>query len=103
MPMVDLPPQYVTLLLVTLIVLLLILTTSILSRPRVFTQYLEHMTGIKLSPRDVARVFKRRGRPGVRDMFLELIIREDLRDSPRITPDTPPDRGVLTPADKRKK
>jgi hypothetical protein len=36
-------------------------------------------------------------------MFLELIIREDLRDSPRITPDTPPDRGVLTPPDKSKK
>ena len=103
MPTVDLPPQYVTLLLVTLIVLLLLLVTSLVSRPRVFTQYLEHMTGIKLSPRDVGRVFKRRGRAGVREMFLELIIREDLRDSPRITPETPPDRGVLSPPDKSKK
>jgi len=101
--MVDLPPQYVTLLLVTLIVLLLLLATSFLSRPRVFTEYLQHMTGIKLKPRDVARVFKRSGRPGVRDMFLELIIREDLRDGPRITPDTPPDRVPLAPPDTRKK
>lgn len=103
MPIPDLPPQYVTLLLVTLIVLLLLLVTSLVSRPRVFTQYLLHMTGIKLAPRDVARVFKQRGRPGVREMFLELIIREDLRDGPRITPDTPPDRSALAPPEKKKR
>ena len=40
------------------------------------------MTGIKLSPRDVASVFKERGKDGVRELFLELIIREDVRRGP---------------------
>jgi hypothetical protein len=77
--------------------LVLLLVVAMLMRPRVFTQYLAHMTGIKLSARDVATVYKTRGKAGVRDMFLELIIREDLRDGPRITPDTPPDRELLAP------
>ena len=55
------------------------------------------MTGIKLSPRDVARVFKSAARPACASMFLELIIMEDLRDGPKITPDTPPDREILAP------
>jgi hypothetical protein len=98
--MIDLSPEAVTLLVVLTGVLLLFLIVSVLSRPRIFTQYLRHMTGIRLSPRDVSRVFKTRGRAGVRDMFLDLIIREDLRDGPTITPDTPPDREVLTPRER---
>jgi hypothetical protein len=95
--MPDLSPQVTLVLMGTTGALLVVLIISVLSRPRVFTQYLEHMTGIKLSPRDVARVYKRRGKAGVRDMFLELIIREDLRDGPTITPDSPPDREILAP------
>lgn len=95
--MLDLSPGTMTVLLVSTGVLVLLLIVSFLSRPRVFTQYLAHMTGIRLSPRDVARVFHARGQSGVRDMFLELIIHEDLRNGPRITPDTPPDTEILAP------
>lgn len=101
MPMIDLSPQMTTILVATAGVLVLLLVVSLLSRPRVFTQYLKHMSGIELSSRDVARVFKRRGKAGVRDMFLDLIIREDLKDGPRITPDSKPDVEVLTPGPRR--
>ena len=82
-------------------VLLALLVVSFLSRPRVFTQYLQTMTGIKLSARDVARVYKQRGKAGVRDMFLDLIIREDLKSGPHITPDSAPDLEILAPEPKR--
>lgn len=95
--MVDLSPQATTVLLVSTGVLLLLLVVSFLSRPRVFTQYLFSMTGIRLSPKDVAAVYKARGKDGVRELFLELIIREDLRSGPRITPDSRPDRELLAP------
>ena len=101
MPTIDLSPQMTAILVATAGVLVLLLLVSFLSRPRVFTQYLEHMTGIKLSPRDVARVYKSRGKGGVRDMFLELIIREDLKDGPRVTPDSKPDIEVLMPDGRR--
>jgi hypothetical protein len=95
--MIDLSPQVNMFLVVSVGVLLLLLVVSFLSRPRVFTQYLHTMTGIRLSARDVARVFKQRGKAGVRDMFLELIIREDLKSGPRITPDSVPDTELLAP------
>jgi len=98
--MFELPPSAVYYLLGSTGVLLLLLVASFLSRPRVFTQYLAHMTGIKLSHRDVAEVFKERGQAGVRDLFIEMIVREDLREGPRITPDTPPDRSFLAPEDR---
>ena len=88
--MIELSWQATTYLVTAVGVLLFLLIVSFLSRPRVFTQYLQAMTGIRLSARDVARVYKQRGKAGVRDMFLELIIREDLKSSPRITPDTAP-------------
>jgi hypothetical protein len=100
--MIDLSPQVTTILVASVGALLVLLIVSMLSRPRVFTQYLEHMAGIKLSARDVAIVFKERGKAGVRDMFLELIIREDVKDGPRITPDTPPDHALLAPEEKKK-
>jgi hypothetical protein len=90
-----------TVLLVSVGALLLVLIVSFISRPRVFTQYLQHMTGIRLSSRDVARVYKKRGKQGVRDMFLELIIREDLKTGAQITPDTPPDTELLSPGAKQ--
>ena len=95
--MIELSPQVTTLLLVSTGILVLLLVASLLSRPRVFTQYLVHMTGITLSPREVAAVFKERGKAGVRDLFLELIIREDLKDGPRITPESSPDHSFLLP------
>ena len=63
-------------------ILLLILVISFRSRAVVFCQYLEAMTGISLKPSDVRRVFSEKGRNGVREMFLDLIIREDLKEGP---------------------
>ena len=67
-------------------VLLLILVVSFRSRAVVFCQYLEAMTGIQLRPSDVRRVFRDRGQNGVRELFLDLIIREVLKEGP-IVPD----------------
>jgi len=64
------------------IVLLLILVVSFRSRAVVFCQCLETMTGIKLQPSEVRRIYKERGRDGVREFFLDLIIREDLKQGP---------------------
>lgn len=80
--------------------LAVVLVAIMLLRPRIFTSYLKHMTGIELSPKDVSRVYKKRGKAGVRELFLDLIIREDARSGPVITPDSPPDREVLLPPDK---
>ena len=99
--MIELSWQTTTELVAAVGILLFLLIVSFLSRPRVFTQYLQAMTGIRLSARDVARVYKQRGKGGVRDMFLDLIIREDLKSSPRITPDSAPDLEILAPEPKR--
>ena len=64
------------------LVLLVILIISFRSRAVVFCQYLERMTGVRLKPGDVKRVYGLRGRDGVREMFLDLIIREDLKAGP---------------------
>ena len=40
------------------------------------------MTGIALKPPEVRRAFKSGGREGVRELFLDLIIREDLKGGP---------------------
>lgn len=69
------------------VVLLVILIVSFRSRAVVFCQYLETMTGIRLSPRDVRRVYREKGREGVRELFLDLIIREDLKEGPMEIPD----------------
>jgi hypothetical protein len=95
--MIDLSPQATTVMLVSTGVLVFLLAVSFLSRPRVFTQYLFTMTGIRLSPKDVATVFKERGKDGVRELFLELIIREDVKSGPRITPDSKPDKVLHVP------
>ena len=63
-------------------VLLLILVISFRSRAVVFCQYLQAMTGISLKPSDVRRVYREKGREGVRELFLDLIIREDLKEGP---------------------
>jgi hypothetical protein len=68
-------------------ILLLILIISFRSRAVVFCQYLEAMTGISLKPSDVRRVYREKGRNGVRELFLDLIIREDLKDGPIDIPD----------------
>ncbi|HVG22929.1 MAG TPA: hypothetical protein VND45_02145 [Thermoanaerobaculia bacterium] len=68
-------------------ILLLILIISFRSRAVVFCQYLAAMTGIRLEPSDVRRVYRERGREGVRELFLDLIIREDLKEGPIEIPD----------------
>ena len=79
-----------------ILLLLLLLVASFLSRPRVFCQYLRHMTGIRLDPRLVQRTYRRKGRGGVRDLLIDLLIQEDLSDPRRlITPDSPPDTSVF--------
>lgn len=70
-------------------ILLVILVISFRSRAVVFCQYLEAMTGIRLKPSDVRRVYRERGRNGVRELFLDLIIREDLKEGPMEIPDEP--------------
>lgn len=63
-------------------VLLVILIISFRSRAVVFCQYLKAMTGIELSAPEVRRVYRERGRNGVRELFLDLIIKEDLKEGP---------------------
>ena len=74
-------------------VLLIILVISFRSRAVVFCQYLRTMTGIKLKPSDVRRVFRARGKDGVREFFLDLIIREDLKQGPIAIPPATPDKS----------
>ena len=77
-------------------VLLFLLLASFLSRAKVFCQYLNHMTGIKLKPSTVQRLYKRGGRGAVRDHLIDLLIREDLADPERVvTPDSTPDTSVF--------
>jgi hypothetical protein len=64
------------------LLLFVILVVSFRSRAVVFCQYLEAMTGVRLRPGDVRRVFKEGGKNGVRSFFLDLIIREDLKQGP---------------------
>ena len=75
-------------------VLLLILVVSFRSRAVVFCQYLEAMTGISLKPSDVRRVYRERGREGVRELFLDLIIRADLQEQGPLDPDESQSRKV---------
>ena len=81
-------------------VLFLILVVSFRSRAVVFTQYLQTMTGIRLKPSDVARVFRAKGKDGVREFFLDLIIREDLKQGPIEIPGSAPELDAGPSADK---
>ena len=72
-------------------VLLVILVISFRSRAVVFCQYLEAMTGVSLKPSDVSRAFKTDGRNGVRSLFLDLMIREDLKEGPIEIPEESPE------------
>ncbi len=67
--------------------LLVILIVSFRSRATVFCQYLKAMTGVELSPKEVRRVFASKGQDGVRTLFLDLIIREDLKTGPLEIPE----------------
>src|SRR6266702_3072159 len=64
------------------LLLLAILIISFRSRAVVFCQYLQTMTGIRLRPTDVRRVYREGGADAVRAYFLDLIIREDLKHGP---------------------
>lgn len=70
--------------------LLLLLVISFRSRSYVFCQYLKAMTGVSLKPREVRRAFDSGGQVGVRELFLDLIIREDLKGGPVVIPDDAP-------------
>jgi len=81
---------------VLIAVLLFLLIMSFISRSKVFCQYLKHMTGISLKPGTVRAVYKKRGRGGVRDYLIDLLIREDLADPNRVvTPDSKPDISIF--------
>ena len=67
--------------------LLVLLVISFRSRAYVFCQYLKTMAGIGLRPRDVKAAYKKGGKEGVRELFLDLIIREDLKSGPIPIPD----------------
>jgi hypothetical protein len=69
-------------------VLFFLLVISFRSRSTVFCQYLKTMTGISLKPADVTRAFKGGGKERVRELFLDLIIREDLKEGPAAIPDS---------------
>ena len=71
------------------LLLLLILIVSFRSRAIVFCQYLKAMTGIELKPDDVRRVYRIEGKDGVRTLFLDLLIREDLKTGPLQIPQEP--------------
>ena len=78
-----------------IVILLTLLVISFMSRARVFCQYLSHMTGIELKHLTVRRIYRQKGRGGVRDMLISLLIQEDLADPNRIvTPDTKPDTSM---------
>ena len=68
--------------------LIVLLIVSFRSRSYVFCQYLKTMTGMALRPSEVRRAFKTGGREGVRELFLDLIIREDLKQGPAAIPDS---------------
>jgi hypothetical protein len=70
------------------VLLLFLLIVSFRSRSYVFCQYLKTMTGVILKPTEVKRAFKLGGREGVRELFLDLIIKEDLKGGPAAIPDT---------------
>lgn len=72
------------------LILALILVVSFRSRATVFCQYLKAMTGVELKPAEVRKVFREEGREGVRGLFLELMIREDLKTGPIAIPDMRP-------------
>ncbi|HEX4439507.1 MAG TPA: hypothetical protein VH854_05515 [Thermoanaerobaculia bacterium] len=67
--------------------LLFLLIVSFRSRSVVFCQYLKAMTGIALKPSEVRRAYKNGGKEGVRELFLDLIIREDLKGGPVTIPE----------------
>jgi glycosylphosphatidylinositol transamidase (GPIT) subunit GPI8 len=75
--------------------LLVLLVASFVSRARVFCEYLRHMTGIELKPATVKQVYRAKGRGGVRDMLISLLIQQDLADPSRVvTPDSRPDTSI---------
>jgi hypothetical protein len=79
----------------SVVILLVILVISFRSRAVVFCQYLKRMTGIQLKPSDVRHAYAERGQEGVRDLFLDLIIREDLKHGPIALPEETPEEPAI--------
>ncbi len=82
--------------------LLVLLVISFSSRARVFSQYLRLLTGIRISPAEVRRVHRESGRAGVRELFLDLLIREDLAEGGVASPEDEPHRPVALDLDERR-
>lgn len=81
--------------LAVVVFLLVMLVISFRSRGRVFCQYLKHMTGIELKPGRVNALYKSRGKAGVRDLLIDLIIQEDLNDPDQlVTPGGKPKPSI---------
>jgi hypothetical protein len=78
---------------VAIAILFLILVVSFASRAKVFCQYLKTMSGIELKPGEVRHAYKLRGKEGVRELFLDLIIREEAK-GPAVTPDSKPQKPI---------
>ncbi|HSM13720.1 MAG TPA: hypothetical protein VLA66_06600 [Thermoanaerobaculia bacterium] len=83
-------------------VLLVVLLVSFASRPRVFSQYLRLLTGIRVTPSEIKRVYAERGRAGVRELFLDLLIREDLAEEGVASPDAEPHQPVALELDEER-
>jgi hypothetical protein len=76
-------------LLLVAFVLVTLLVISFRSRSYVFCQYLKTMTGIRLKPKEVREAYRVGGKQGVRELFLDRIIREDLKQGPVSIPEVP--------------
>jgi hypothetical protein len=81
------------------VVLLAILIISFRSRAVVFCQYLETMTGVRLSTSEVRRVYRESGKNGVRETLLDLLIRQDFEEQGPVQIPNPaaPGEGVTPP------
>ena len=60
------------------VILLLFLVLSFAFRPLLFCQYLKHMAGFDLKPKDVKEAYHKNKAQGVRDLFLEHYIKDRL-------------------------
>jgi hypothetical protein len=84
------------------VTLLALLIVSFSSRPRLFSQYLRALTGIRVTPAEIRRVHGERGRAGVRELFLDLLIREDLAEEGVANPEDPPHLPAAIELDQRR-
>ena len=90
-----LEPQW----LVFAVILGFLLLVSFRSRARVFCQYLRLMTGIELTPKEVKNVHRLRGKEGVRELLIDLLIQKDLESGPLSPEDAEPTKPASSLGD----